>query len=102
MTQIRNLEQARLVYPFVATTPASLARSESADGVALRPVRERETDRVELSAAGTQLAEAARAERKALRTAKVARIRAEIENGTYDVNGKLAAVIDRVMADVLR
>ncbi|HRX84551.1 MAG TPA: flagellar biosynthesis anti-sigma factor FlgM, partial [Phycisphaerae bacterium] len=97
--EINNLEGARLVYPFAAT-PGVTGRGEGErSGAAVAETAA--VDRVEFSPTAVQLAEAAPTSQQALRLAKVARIRAEIQNGTYDVNGKLESVLHRVIADVL-
>ena len=95
MSEILNLESARLVYPFAAPAARSGAPGPASTGAV-----ERVTDRAEFSATATQLAESAAPSRQSMRMAKVARIRAEIQNGTYDVDGKLEAVLGRVLADV--
>jgi flagellar biosynthesis anti-sigma factor FlgM len=61
----------------------------------------RESDTVELSAEGAALAESKEsADNEGTRVARIARIRAEIQNGTYDVNGKLDHILERLLEDL--
>lgn len=61
-------------------------------------------DRVELSPEATALAELHDAKSTAfaedIRFELVARIRSEIENGTYDVDGKIGAIVDKLAKDL--
>jgi anti-sigma28 factor (negative regulator of flagellin synthesis) len=98
MSEIHNLNNARWVYP-LHTNGAARGANGSA---LLESGAERAADEVEISAAGAQLADAVRTSRAVPRLSKVARIRAEIQNGTYDVDGKLAAILPRVLADALK
>ena len=58
------------------------------------------TDTVEFSTTGTQLAELEDSS-STIRVDKVARIRSEIANGLYDVDGKLESILGRVLKDAL-
>lgn len=100
MSEIHNLESGRMAQPVTGPGAASGRRSRAVAAPAERAVA-REVDAVEFSPAAVQLAESAPQSAPALRLARIARIRAEIQNGTYDVNGKLEAVLGRVLADVL-
>jgi anti-sigma28 factor (negative regulator of flagellin synthesis) len=115
MTEVQNLDNARLIYPFTAQPQPVAAPGESAglpaapDAVVADAVAV-DADTLEVSDAGARLADlhagsvaesaVAHAD-DPVRFDKVARIRAEIQNGTYDVDGKLSAVIHRVIKDVL-
>jgi anti-sigma28 factor (negative regulator of flagellin synthesis) len=88
-----NSNSVRQVIPFTAKAPGSREEPRQAIGT------ERESDRVELSDTGTALAELN--ENGGIRIERVARIRSEIQNGLYDVNGKLESVIDVILDDVL-
>jgi anti-sigma28 factor (negative regulator of flagellin synthesis) len=100
MSEIQNLENARWVYQ-PPTNGGSASRRGAAGSAGLADRAVGVIDRVEISADGAQLAEAIRAPRASLRMSKVARIRAEIQNGTYDVDGKLKSILPRLMADVI-
>lgn len=69
-------------------------------------VAERGTDRVEVSAAGAALAEASARESAALeasiRIEKVAKIRSDIQNGIYDVDGRLSLIMDDLIDDIAK
>lgn len=101
MNEIHNLDNARLTYLAGAGRTAASPAAKAPIPPSSTRVRGTDVDRVEFSTTATQLAETAHADDRALRLARIARIRTEIENGTYDVNSKLAAVIDRVLADAL-
>ena len=94
MNEVNTLNGARLVIPFIANHPSVCGAMEShASDTRCAP------DHVELSATATALAELY--EDPSMRIEKVARIRSEIQNGLYDMNGKLEAVIDRLLEDIL-
>jgi anti-sigma28 factor (negative regulator of flagellin synthesis) len=93
MNEINTNPQVRLILPFAAA-PATPATSPEPRGPAPR-----EEDTVEFSPAATALASAGRDD--GIRFEKVARIRSEIQAGTYDVSGKLELVLDRILDDVL-
>ena len=78
----------------MAGPPTASGLRESAKAVAAANV-----DSVELSAAGTALA--GMDGDGGIRFEKVARVRSEIQAGTYDVAGKLDMVHDRILDDVL-
>ncbi len=65
---------------------------------------ERGSDRVEVSAAGAALAEASAREAAALeatiRIEKVAKIRSDIQNGIYDIDGRLGYIVDDLIDDI--
>ena len=89
-------------------SPASVWRSEFRFGGRIDPrvgeerstVTPREPDRVEFSALAVALAMAPPASN--IRADKVVRIKALIENGSYDVDGKLDFVADRLAEDLAR
>lgn len=64
------------------------------------------SDRVEVSAAGAALAEASAQESAAreasIRIEKVAKIRSDIQNGIYDVDGRLAYIMDDLIDDITK
>jgi anti-sigma28 factor (negative regulator of flagellin synthesis) len=93
MNQIGTSNDVRLILPFVSA-PAPT------DGGRI-PVGNATTygDRVEVSAAGAALA--GLEESDEMRFEKVARVRGDIQSGTYDVEGKLEQVLDRILDDVL-
>jgi len=93
MADFNPISGARLILPFAvdAKSPEQIRdRAPAAD------VRSR--DQVELSATGTVLAELH--DDQEMRIEKVARVRSELQNGIYTVEGKLEAVLDRVLDDL--
>jgi anti-sigma28 factor (negative regulator of flagellin synthesis) len=64
----------------------------------------RGSDRVEVSAAGAALAEASAQESAAreasIRIEKVAKIRSDIQNGIYDIDGRLEYIVDDLIDDI--
>ena len=63
--------------------------------------QEPDADTVDLSAEGAALAKSEDGgPSDGERLARIARIRTEIQNGTYDLNGKLDAAIDRLLEDL--
>ncbi len=95
MSAIQEISTVRQAVARATTTERPRATPET------KPAPD--TDRVELSA-GAKLAASelrrAFAETHPIRIAKVARIKAEIANGTYDIDGKLEAVLDRLLDDL--
>ncbi len=63
-------------------------------------------DRVELSDAGAALSEAGNREAAALeasvRIEKVAKIRSDIQNNIYDVNGRLKLIVNDLIDDITK
>ncbi|GJM25696.1 MAG: hypothetical protein DHS20C16_21110 [Phycisphaerae bacterium] len=61
-------------------------------------------DRLEVSAAGAALAEAgaqeATAREASVRIEKVAKIRSDIQNGIYDIDGRLDYIVDDLISDI--
>ena len=94
MNEVNTLNGARLIIPFIANPPSVHGAREGHAADTRRAL-----DHVELSATATALAELY--EDSSMRIDKVARIRSEIQNGLYDMNGKLEAVIDRLLEDIL-
>jgi len=88
------LKGVQLVIPFIAQPPTAQGEAECHKSVTAQA-----GDCLELSTAGITLAEIH--EDPDMRIEKVARIRSEIQNGLYDEKGKLEAVIERVLDDVL-
>ncbi|MCB9850141.1 MAG: flagellar biosynthesis anti-sigma factor FlgM [Phycisphaerales bacterium] len=102
MNEINNLENARLIYPFVAQVAPTRGESSAsmASTAAVAAPHDDGTDTVEFSTTGTQLAELEDSS-STIRVDKVARIRSEIANGLYDVDGKLESILGRVLKDAL-
>ncbi len=75
--------------------PGARHRVEDATG---RPseTRHRESDRVELSDRASRLGSGSRLEQQAFRPDLVARVRDEIEAGSYESETKLALVADKL------
>jgi len=95
-----------------AVKPAEVLKADSTDAKAHQgslsanesaPV-EPGSDRVEVSAAGAALAEANAQESAALeasiRIEKVAKIRSDIQNGIYDIDGRLGYIVDDLIDDI--
>ncbi len=125
MSELNTINGARLIIPFAATPPSPLAQtsgdkqppnknaSASAD-------EQRAGDRFEVSTAGAALAALqesglqgsglqgsgnpsnsnASNSNDGIRVAKVARVRSEVQNGIYDLEGKLETVLDRILEDL--
>lgn len=93
MNEINVIHGPRLILPFVAS-PAS----GHGDGKKPQPDDGRPLDQVEVSAAGAALA--AISDSANIRVEKVARVRSEVQNGAYEVEGKLEAVLDRILRDL--
>ncbi len=94
--------------------PAELLKADSIDAKAHEGAQlakesvqvEPASDRLEVSAAGAALAEASAQESAAreasIRIEKVAKIRSDIQNGIYDIEGRLAYIVDDLIDDITK
>jgi len=92
ISDVTTANGIRMVLPF--RDAAAAPKAERAEG------NQSVIDQVEISEEAASLAE--RERQQPIRFEKVARIRAQIQQGTYDVNGKLDVVLDRLINDLKR
>ncbi len=92
MNEINQMQAVRLVYPTTDAPPAAQQTPPPAEQ------NEPVADAVEFSDTGVALADLEG--EGGIRFERVARIRSEIQNGLYDVNGKLASVVDAILKDI--
>ena len=91
----------KLAVPITSSPPLAYGKSVSEGNGRFR---EQVDDFVELSAGGLALSDRfdrEEVEDDGIRINKVARIRSELISGNYDVNGKIEAVLDSLLGDVL-
>ena len=91
-----------LVIPFRAATGSVKAAHAYADNAV--PVTSSATDEVDFSDAAIALSEGKPAPSNSdfdgIRVTKVARIRSDIQAGTYDVDGKIDTVVDHLLDEL--
>ncbi len=112
INQIQIANASSLIKTDQVVKPSELLKSESTEDKARDAVHfensatsvDRGKDQVEVSAAGAALAEAS--ERQAaeleasVRIEKVAKIRSDIQNGIYDIDGRLEYIVDDLIDDI--
>lgn len=87
-----NLNRAQRVIQFPAPVPDARISQPPAAAPAV-------VDSVELSPEATALSDTFAGSN--IRFEKVARIRSELQSGVYDLNGKIEAILDRVIQDLM-
>ncbi|NOX60204.1 MAG: flagellar biosynthesis anti-sigma factor FlgM [Planctomycetes bacterium] len=113
INQIQSGKTPQLLKAEIAKAGVSIVRplaqddSTSDASASLRSAdRADRADRVELSDAGAALAEAGNREAAALeasvRIEKVAKIRSDIQNNIYDVNGRLKLIVNDLIDDITK